>query len=163
MKKLLLISLLIASGMCGQAQEIYNRIYNSAIQVTNNPESPESEVKLNHFYVTALNYLKSESAKQMKEVTTTFLDTQAYYLSEFVTSFFNHLSQARQVSAESQQKVAITYINATLNTPLFKDKDTEKTHAFVNEKDCLTPFNLNTDWEKAYKKATKKAVKILKL
>ena len=162
MKKILFISLFIGNCMCSQAQEIYNRIYESAIQVTSNPESPESEVKLNHFYVTALNYLKSESSEQMKEVTTTFLDTQAYYLSEFVTSFFKDLSQARQMSAESQQKVVIAYINATLNTPLFKDKETEKTHAFVNEKESLTPFSLNTDWEKAYKKATKRAAKILK-
>lgn len=162
MKKILLIALLLAGSMCIQAQEIYNKVYKTALETINNPESPESQVKLNHFYVTALNYLKSESNERMESVTTTFLDTQAYYLSEFVTSFFDHISQARQLSAESQQKVVMAYVNATLDTPLFKDKETEKIHSFISEKNSLTPFSLDTDWEKAYKKATKKAAKILK-
>lgn len=162
MKKILLVAGFLLATLQGQSQEVYNHLYESAMQVVNNPEAPESQTKINHFYVTALNYLKAKSAEQMGSVTTTFLDTQAYYLSEFVGSFFRDLSASHKVSAECQHGVAMAYVNATLSCPLFNDADTEITHSFVNVPSYLTPFCLNTDWEKAYEKAQKESEKLLK-
>ena len=161
MKKLLIAACLALGCMSGQAQEVFNRLYESASAVVNDPEATESKTKLNHFYMTALNYVKGTASERMETVTTTFLDTQAYYLSEFVGSFFKNLSLSHQVSAECQHGVVMAYINASLDNPLFGDKDTEKVHAFVNEKGCLTPFSLDTDWEKAYKTAIEKSNELL--
>lgn len=155
-----LFLLLPAMQLCGQ--EIYNKHYTSAHAVINNPESPDHQVKLNHFYVTELNYLKSMAEKEMGTVTTTFLDTQAFYLTEFVGAFFKDLSQARLVSNDCQQKVVMAYVQSSLDNPLFKDADEEKTLSFMNDPQYLTPFSLNTDWEKAFNEAKKKTSRILK-
>lgn len=161
MKKLLIMTCLAFGSMSGQAQEVFNRLYESASAVIADPEASESKTKLNHFYITALNYIKGTAAERTEAVTTTFLDTQAYYLSEFVGSFFKNLSLSHQVSAECQHRVVMAYINASLENPLFHDKDTEKVNAFVYEKGCLTPFCLDTNWEEAYHIASEKANKLL--
>lgn len=161
MKKILLFSLLaITLSLHVQGQEIYVNLYRSAIEVTNDPDAPESSVKLNHFYVTALNYLKSMVESDDENEVTTMLDNQAYYLSEFVSSFFQNVSKAHSLSAEKQHSVVMVYVHASLDNPLFKDKDEEKVHAFVLDKNSLTPFSLDTDWEKAYKKVDKKMKKL---
>ncbi len=161
-KTLTVILLVIAAATQGYGQEVYNRLYESANQVLNDPEAPKSKTDVNHFYVTVLNYLKGTASTRMETVTTTFLDTQAYYLSEFVGSFFRNLSRAHQVSAECQHGVLMAYVNASINNPLFGDADTEKVQAFVGEAGCLTPFSLDTDWEKAYTKASQEVEELMK-
>lgn len=162
MKKICMAALFALATLQGQGQEVYNHLYESATQVMNNPEASESQTKINHFYVTALNYLKGTASAKMESVTTTFLDTQAYYLSEFVGSFFRNVSSAHKVSAECQHGVVMAYVNATLDNPLFNDPDKEKVHSFVGDNTYLTPFSIDTDWEKAYNAATKKADELLK-
>ena len=48
------------------------------------------------------------------------------------------------------------YWKASAENPMFKDQDREKTDAYINAPDCITPFSLNTDWEKADKAIGKK-------
>ncbi len=162
MKKLLIMACLTFGCInYGQAQEVFNRLYESASAAINDPEASDSKTKLNHFYMTTLNYVKGKASERTEPVTTTFLDTQAYYLSEFIGSFFKNLSISHQVSAECQHSVIMAYVNASLDNPLFGDKDMDKVHAFVNEKGGLTPFSLDTNWEKAYQIASEKATELL--
>lgn len=161
-KTLTVVLLAVAAATQSYGQEVYNRLYESASQVLNDPESPKSKTDVNHFYVTALNYLKGTASARMETVTTTFLDTQAYYLSEFVGSFFRNLSRAHQVSAECQHGVLMAYVDASVNNPLFGDTDTGKVQAFVGEAGCLTPFSLDTDWGKAYTQASQEVEELMK-
>lgn len=162
MKRFVMLVVLSCCLMPGFSQEIFNRLYTSASEVLNNPESNEAKTKLNYFFLTELNYLRSTAEQRLPEVTTTFLDNQAYYLSEFVTSFFKDVSVAHRVSADCQHAVVLGYVNATIENPLFGDSDKEKVHSFLNDPQYPTPFSLDTDWEKAYKEAVKRSAELLK-
>ena len=39
---------------------------------------------------------------------------------------------------------------ASCSNPLFNDPDKETVNSYINEGNELTPFCLDTDWEKAY-------------
>ena len=161
MKKIMLMAVFLLATVQGFSQEVFNRMYASATAVLNDPASNEAKTKLNYFFLTELNYLRSTAEQRMPEVTTTFLDTHAYYLSEFVTSFFQQVSAAHRVSAECQHGVVMSYVNATIENPLFGDTDKEKVHSFLHDPQYPTPFSLDTDWEKAYREATQKAAVLL--
>lgn len=162
MKKLIIGACFVLVCLHANSQEVYNKLYNSATEVLNDPQAAEIKTKINYFYLTELNYLKAKAGAQMETVTTSFLDTQAYYLSEYVGAFFKDLSEAHRVSAECQKDITMAYINATLSNSLFEDSDTEKVHSFIGDQEYLTPFSLDTNWEKAYKEITEKAKEILK-
>jgi hypothetical protein len=40
-------------------------------------------------------------------------------------------------------------VDATVSNPLFNDTDEETIYAFIQEGTELTPFSLDTDWQKA--------------
>lgn len=42
------------------------------------------------------------------------------------------------------------FMSASLCNPLFGDPDEETTHAYIKDGSELTPFSLDTDWQKAY-------------
>jgi hypothetical protein len=85
----------------------------------------------------------------MPEVTDRFLDLQAYYLSEFLTLYQEDLVNSINLSAEERAKRAMIYVDATVSNPLFNDTDEETIYAFIQEGTELTPFSLDTDWQKA--------------
>ena len=41
-------------------------------------------------------------------------------------------------------------MDASKSNPLFNDPDAETTDAFMLDSNELTPFSLDTDWQKAY-------------
>ena len=80
------------------------------------------------------------------------LDEQAYAMQEFVTDFFKQMAMA---SDDKRKNVITVFINASLENPLFDDKDTETTQSFISDPEYITPFSLDTDWVAAHKAAKK--------
>lgn len=118
--------------------------------MVNSPTTSFTNTQIAQFKRTALIYLKEKAFEQRKEVTTDFLDTQAYYLSEFVTFFFDEILKAKRLSEEKRKERILLFMDASVSNPLFDDRDLETTMSFITSGGELTPFCLNTDWEKAY-------------
>ncbi len=131
------------------AQEIYNEVLTKAEAVVNDPKADEVSLKVAHFKSTALRYLRSTALQKNEDVTTFFLDTQAYYMSDFLGRFFADLTRHQNDSEDDRRATILHYINASVGNPLFKDVDEETAEIFIEDKGNLTPFSLNTNWEKA--------------
>lgn len=155
MKKILLSLLVLMASVTGmQAQNLYKTVYDRATAVVNNPASSDEEIQINQFKVTALNYLSMMVKKRGMTKTTYFYDSQAVNLSSFVTDFQINLEKARAISPAKRTEVLKIYTDASRFNPMFKDTDKEKVNCYVDDKRTLTPFCLDTDWEKAYDQAT---------
>ncbi len=86
----------------------------------------------------------------MPEVTDQFLNTQAYYMSEFITLFFHEILKSKKQDSEKKKAKIMLFMDASKSNPLFDDEDTETTDSYILEGNQLTPFSLNTDWPRAY-------------
>ena len=60
------------------------------------------------------------------------------------------MMQMQKTASQDKLKVARSYIDASLNNPLYNDPDTATTQAYIEEKGSVAPFSLDTDWVKAY-------------
>jgi hypothetical protein len=155
MKKILLSMLVLMASATGiQAQSLYNTVHERATAIVNNPASSDEEVQINQFKVTALNYISMMVKKRGLAKDTYFFDSQAVNLSSFITDFQANLEKARAISPAKRTEVLKIYTDASRYNPLFKDTDKEKVNCYVDDKRTLTPFSLDTDWEKAYDQAT---------
>ena len=163
MKKMLITLLvLIASATGIQAQSLYKTVYDRATAVVNNPASSDEEIQINQFKVTALNYMSMMVKKRGLEKDSYFYDSQAVNLASFVTDFQANLEKARTLSPAKRTEIIKIYTDASKYNPMFKDTDKEKVNCDVNDKNTLTPFCIDTDWEKAYDQATTLAKAALK-
>lgn len=155
MKKLILtMALVLTAGMQVQAQELFHKVYDMNIGVVNNPASNDEQIAISQFKVTVLNYITTQVAKRGMQKDGYFYDSQAVNLQSFVTDFLDNLSKARAISPAKRLAVLKCYQEASLQNPLFKDSDRERTHCYVNDKQAFTPFSIDTDWDKAYEQAT---------
>lgn len=153
MKKLLLFFLLLSTNL--QAQEVYDAALDNATRIVNSPTSGDTQTRIAQFKRTVLVYMRRKAFERTDSVPARFLDTQAYYLSDFITLFFNEiLNTEEQSKRERKQKIAI-FMNASLLNPLFGDEDKETTRSYMMEDECITPFCLDTDWQKAFVAAKK--------
>lgn len=152
MKHLLFLITLFLSLATNQAeaQEVYNYVLNSATKTVNSPTSSFTQTQIAQFKRTALIYLRSKAFEQSDSVTAEFLDTQAYYMSEFITLFFDEIIKAKRLSDSKRREKVTLFMDASVSNPLFNDPDTETTMAFIKDGGEITPFCLNTDWQKAY-------------
>jgi hypothetical protein len=155
MKKII-FTFIITFGIAlsSSAQDVYNYVLESSTRIVNIPTSNFTNTRIAQFKRTALIYMKSKALETMPEVTAQFLDTQAYYLSEFVTLFFNEILKENKDNQELTKSKIQLFIDASFSNPLFNDPDTETTHSYIMEEGELTPFCLDTDWMKAHTAAT---------
>ena len=161
MKKIVLslLTMVLAMGSLN-AQNLYRTVYDKATAVVNSANASEEELQLNQFKITCLNYINMMVQKQNLKKDNYFFDAQAVSLTSFVTDFQVNLYKARAISSEKRLEVIKIYQDATLLNPLFKDTDKERTQCYVNDKNSLTPFSLDTDWEKAYEQTTAKVKEV---
>jgi hypothetical protein len=147
---------LIASvnSMQAQNKNLYDVVYDDAIKVVNSPKSSDDQVQINQFKVTALNYMTMMLQKRGMKKDEMFYATQAVMMSSFVTDFQANMLKAQEISPSKRAEILKIYTDACKNNPMFKDTDKERANAYVNEKGSLTPFCLDTNWEKAYDQAT---------
>lgn len=144
----IIVAALSFSG--AKAQEVYNLVLNNATRIVNSPVSSYTQTQIAQFKRTALVYLKSKAFEESDTVPSAFLDTQAYYLSEFITLYFDQIVKLKKVAPELRKERIVLFMDASASNPLFEDKDEETTMAYVKDENELTPFSLDTDWQKAY-------------
>lgn len=144
-----LLALLLAPNTL-KAQEVYNMVLENATKTVNSPSKSFTQVKIAQFKSTALVYLKKKAFENSKEVKEEFLNMQAYYLSEFIFLFFTQILKDHKLSDEERRKKIYLFMDASLSNPLFNDPDTETTQSYIKEGSELTPFSLDTDWQKAW-------------
>lgn len=128
-----------------KAQEVYNMVLQSATRIVNSPTSNFNLTRIAQFKRTALTYMRDKAFEKSDSVSANFLDTQAYCLSEFTTLFFNEIFK---VEGSKRKDLIYTFMKASLECPMWNDPDKETSEAFIAA-DELTPFSLDTDWEKA--------------
>ena len=146
MKKIILsLLVLMASVASVQAQDLFKTVRDNATKVVNNPASSDEEIQINQFKVTALNYLSMMVQKR---------GLKAVNMTSFITDFQVNLEKARAISPAKRLEIIKIYTDASKFNPMFKDTDKERANAYVNDKTTMTPFCLDTDWEKAYDQAT---------
>lgn len=156
LKKIFTLLFVVFSTATLPAQEIYNFVLESAQRTINNCSSSEMQVSIAQFKNTALVYLKSQAFAHQEEVSEDFLNTQAYYMSEFVTLFLSEVVAVQKKGKKVKEKTMLLFMEASLANPLFPDRDEETTLSYVNDPMSLTRFSLNTDWERAYEVAKEK-------
>lgn len=125
-------------------------VLENATKTVNSPSKSFTQVKIAQFKSTALVYLKKKTFENSKEVKEEFLNTQAYYLSEFIFLFFTQILKDHKLSDDERRKKIYLFMDASLSNPLFNDPDTETTQSYIKEGSELTPFSLDTDWQKAW-------------
>lgn len=155
MKKLLLTLLVLTASVTGiQAQSLYKTVYDKATAVVNNPASSDEELQISQFKLTALNYMSMMVKKRGLQKDSYFYDSQAVNLNSFITDFQLNLEKARTISPAKRMEILKIYTDASKFNPMFKDTDKEKVNCYVDDRATLTPFCIDTDWEKAYDQAT---------
>ncbi len=157
MKHLLLTAFILffsASWHCAQGQEIFNFVLEGATRTVNTPSANFTQTRIAQFKRTALLYMKREAFERMSEVTEGFLNTQAYYMSEFLSLFMSELVSGKKTTEEERRERILAFMGASLSHPLFGDDDEETTLAYIKEGTELTPFSLDTNWEEAYQAMT---------
>ena len=151
MKKFLpIILLLCLLPLKMSAQDVYNYLLDATTNPVNKPTSTYTQVRIAQFKRTALVYLKRKGFETMPEVTEQFLIKQAYYMSEYVALFFDELLKGKKDDDNKRKAKIYLFMDVSKANPLFDDPDTDITDAYIIEGNELTPFSLNTDWQKAY-------------
>ena len=136
----LILLFLLSCGTTAKTQEVYNYVLNNAIRTVQSPTSGFTQTRIAQF----------KQTETMPEVTDQFLNTQAYYMSEFITLFFDEILKSKKQDCEKKKAKIMLFMDASKSNPLFDDTDTETTDAYILEGNQLTPFSLNTDWPRAY-------------
>jgi len=150
MKKLILLILLALVPAAMPAQRIFNFVLGNANKVINNPTSSFVSTQVEQFKKTALVYLRSKARETKQANAEALLDNQAYYLSQFISLYIDTLVKSKNQSREKQVQKVEQFINASKLNKLFNDTDHETADAYLLADKSLTPFSLDTDWQKAY-------------
>lgn len=157
MKKYLFIFLLSAFvNVSASAQEVFNLVLENATRIINTPGTNFTQTRIAQFKQTSLLYIRRKAFELSKDVPADFLNTQAYYLSEFITLFFNEMVKNNKLPEDKRKEQIFMFMDASITHPLFHDPDEETTLSYIKEGTELTPFSLDTDWEQAYRFALEK-------
>jgi len=126
-------------------------VFESASRTVNNPMSDYTSLRLAQFKKTALTYMRQKAETSDTLINVSLLDYQAYYLNQFITTY---LKQVIRYGAEEQQgmrqNVIKLFVKASLDCPMWNDPNIELTQSYIGDNEELTPFSLDTDWQKAY-------------
>lgn len=133
------------------AQDIFNTILQDSKKVINDTTSNVLLAKIAQFKYTTLQYIKKKSFEGKEDVTKEFLDNQAYYMSEFLSTFFKSALLNTSLTKSEKKSRIMSFIDASGSNPLFEETETDIVNAYVESNESqLTPFSINTDWPKAY-------------
>lgn len=133
-----------------RSQEVYNYVLENATRMVNSPTTNFTQTRIAQFKRNTLIYMKSKAFETMPTVTEEFLNTQAYFLSEFLSFFFDEILRDRKLDEETRKQKIYLFMDASVSNPLFNDPDTETTLSYIKEGSELTPFSIDTDWQKAF-------------
>ena len=125
-------------------------VLDNATRIVNSPTSSFLNTQIAQFKRTALIYIKSKAFERTDSVPAKFLNTQAYYLTEFLNLFFTEMIKIKDLPEKARKQRILRFMDASACNPLFHDPDEETTLSFVENGGEVTPFSLDTDWQKAY-------------
>lgn len=157
MKRWIIIGAFVSFATCMQAQDVFNTLLNQAAVTVNTHDANDYTTKVNYFYLTALNYMKSE-ARPQNATQYKILDEQALAMRQFVTRFINWISHTP--NEKLRRKGIRLFLKHGSSHPFFKDKDKETIYSFIGDPNYITPFSLDTDWVTAYQAVEKKLAKL---
>ena len=148
-----LVAILFTATTYAQTpQRVYDQIYRSSYKVASD-KSEDTEIrKIASFKVDAISYLKTKTLEALsasdKELTgkeiahlNSQLDSMAYYMYDFVNLYLKNYAKA--------------FRDASINHPLYGDKDDEVVLAYYNRDDYPTQFSLDTNWIAALEEVKK--------
>lgn len=155
MKKTL-IALMLFAGMNAQAQEVYNELRKNNMAVVENPNAHTLARHISQFKLDALNYLAIKMQEDMPDSTVFFLDRQAMAMDNYVQLYIKKLVEYNNLPQNMIDEMTKMFMEATIDYPLFKDKDKEMTLNYYARGESLIRFSLDCNWEKAYAYIEKK-------
>ncbi len=133
------------------AQEVFNAVMQSAKNALKDPVQNFSKTQIAKFKIDELNYLKSKAGNIETIKRNDLLDIQAYYMSEFLSRYLTEIIYSEGQPDSVKKAMVYLFVNASAICPLFNDTNKEVINKYLNSDKQLTPFCLDTDWEKAYK------------
>lgn len=148
---LLFMAFLSQAQLC--AQEVYNLVLANATRTVNSPTASYTQTQIAQFKRTALIYMKSKAFEVSETVSSEFLDTQAYFMSEFITLFFNEFVKIKKLPDAERKERILSFMEISITHPLFHDPDEETTLSFIKDGGEITPFSLDTNWKEAFEAA----------
>ncbi len=128
------------------AQDIFNEVMNMKNNYKKLAEDASKNIeerRIATFKYDAIWYLESKAG----EMSEGEFGTQVAAMTDFVNLFLKQLKDAK--NNQARQLVASKFKKASLENSLFNDTDKELIYAYVDNKDFLTQFSLDTDWVKA--------------
>lgn len=144
---MIVCTLLMGAATQIQAQDVFNYVLEKAEGIVNNPHSTEIDLKINQFKATALRYIPTAGIRLHGSANVETMDVQAVGLNEFLLKYFSVL---QKVPAKDRKAYVMLFVEASRKHVLYPDeKNKEISEAFVKDAGGLTPFSLNTNWEKA--------------
>ncbi len=133
------------------AQEVFNAVMQSAQNALKDPVQNFSKTQMAKFKIDELNYLKSKAGNIETIKRNDLLDIQAYYMSEFLSRYLTEIIYSEGQPDSVKKAMVYLFVNASAICPLFNDTNKDVINKYLNSDKQLTPFCLDTDWEKAYK------------
>ncbi len=133
------------------AQEVLNAVMQSAKNALKDPVQNFSKTQIAKFKIDELNYLKSKAGNIETIKRNDLLDIQAYYMSEFLSRYLTEIIYSEGQPDSVKKAMVYLFVNASAICPLFNDTNKDVINKYLNSDKQLTPFCLDTDWEKAYK------------
>lgn len=137
------------SVLSTSAQEIYDevrRIEKEAKTFANDTKNNLDARKIATFKYDAIYYL-IDKASQEPLFSEYELGVQTNAMIEFVNLFVSKLSTLKKNKDKDMLKAV--FRTATINNSLFNDVDKEVIYSYVDNKNFITQFSLDTDWPKA--------------
>lgn len=155
MKKLILSSFICCLACINaNSQEVFKEIYNLSNKTLMDTKEDKEVRKIALFKVDALTYLNTkmlevllDSTQQRSYNVTARRDSMAYYMYDYVNLFSKEYARANKKA--DKERVIKIFREASINNPLFNDRDREYVLTYYNRDDFLTQFSLDTDWVKA--------------
>lgn len=136
------------------AQNVYKEVKKISQQAYLDDTKSELERAVARFRIDALEYMAVMSAQYARDSTTLNLDKQSYALYEFTYIYYNTVKKlTSKLSIDNLRK---TFKVVSLESPRFNDDDVAVALKYINNKQNMTPFCLNTNWEKAVAKLKEK-------
>lgn len=153
MKKIIYTTIVILTvlGVKCNAQEVFNAVMTSAQNALKDPVQNFSKTQMAKFKIDELNYLKGKVGKMESIKRNNLLDVQAYYMSEFLSRYLTEIICSEGQPDSVKKAMVYLFVNASAVCPLFNDTNKETINKYINADKQLTPFCLDTDWEKAYR------------
>lgn len=159
MKRILIIlTLLCLIAFHAKGQDVFNEIYRLSEKAANDRSNTIEDRRINTFKVDALSYMKTKTlelmlekgndiGKVLNDSTVNKLNHQAYAMYAYINLFLKRMARCDK---ESQlNKVKRVFKETSINNPMYNDPDKDLVQAYCDNKDFVTQFSLDTDWEKA--------------